>query len=290
MKKKTIVILSLVAIVSAVLCIGSCIKNPTTEVVINQTSKEAGKTKILNIDQLTPDLYEKFVADERLTDNHKQIINSVQIAKSGTELTYKETANYSEEIKLDIYVDSNQNEYKYNSDGDIIGFSANAMAVDTITGTVDKGTLTLDDAKALAPKYARAFFGDKMNGFEIYSAKYNDSLGVYSVDFTKLFGEGGFIRGPYCFVDILPNGALKSCMLSRYDIYSDFDFDRLNGITQKTVTDFVDSKIKSGATYEINYISLVKEQNSEEFYIEIGVAVTDADGWASAVDYKYELT
>lgn len=292
-KKRIMVILVAIAVLIAACCIGvyatKNYKNIIPEGGMYQKRIGAPKTKTFEVGELSqqPDVLSK---DTQVTDNYKEIVNSLSIAKSGTKLKYKETVVYSETNKIDVYTDENQNEYRYNLNGELVTFNANAMAVDTITGTIDKDTITIDDVKALAPKYAAAIFGDDFNGYTMDNAEYYQSIGGYNVTFTKKYGEGNFIKGEHCFVQILPNGALRKCNISRGIDYDDLDTQRLEGITEKTILDFVKTQVeaeKGIASYEIYGIYFEYKEN--DFCIQASVSLTYDSGICEMKEYFYEL-
>ena len=292
-KKKTIIILSVVAVLIAVSCVGVyAIKNyksPIANGGMYQTRIGAPKTKTFEIGQL-PIQTNTLNTDEQLIDNYKQIINSLQIAQNGTELNYKETIVYNEDNKFDVYVDSNQNEYEYSIDGQFVEFRANAMAVDTVTGTIDKDTITIDDVRALAPKYVKTIFDEDFDEFEMDEAYYDQSKCVYSVTFTKKHGDNNFIKGQHCFVEILPNGSLKSCSFSGQPDYDKFDFNRLNGITENTIDNFVKEQVKTKQdilSYEISGVYLVSKD--EDFCLRVYVELEYNTGIRNLEMYYYEL-
>ncbi len=292
-KKRIIIILTAIAVLIAVSCIGvyatQNYKNIIPEGGMYQTRKGAPKTKTFEVGEL-PQISDTLSKDTQVTDNYKKIINSLNVAKNGTKLKYKETVVYSETSNIDVYIDENQNEYRYNLNGELVTFNANAMAVDTVTGTIDKDAIIIDDIKALAPKYAVAIFGDDFNGYTMDNAEYYQSIGCYNVTFTKKYGEGNFIKGEHCFVQILPNGALRKCNISRDVDYDSFDAKRLEGITEKDITDFVKSQVEAKekiASHEIYGIYLKYENN--DFYIQASVSLTYNYGICDMKDYFYEL-
>ncbi len=292
-KKNTIIILSITAVLICALCVGGyAIKNyksPIVEGGMYQTRKDAPKTKDFEVGEL-PKQNDTTNKDTQISEPYQKIIDSLNIAKNGTELTYKETVVYSETAKIDVYVDKNQNEYKYTPSGELITYNANAEAVDTVAGTVDKDNITIEYVKALAPKYAEAIFGDDFNGFSMDKAEHIQSSNVYLVTFTKKYGKDEFIKGEHCYVQILPNGALQMCNISRGVDYDSFDTKRLEGITEDTIKEFINEQVKAEkdvVDYEIYGIFL--ENVDGDFCLKASVTLIYNTETRFMTEYVYKL-
>ena len=276
MKKKapTVIALSLLITLIISVCVFAGINNKKSvpEDDRFQTNADADKTKTLK-------LFEK-------ADNSDKT-NSVRLAKNGSKLKYKTTLNYDGVLSHDIYVDTNNNEYYYDSLGNLNGFTASQEAVDTITASGRNSAIDEKRAISLAQKYSAMLFGDVTNSFELKSSYYNQSNSTYNITFVKKIGKYGIINSAWCACNILPNGEMSFCSLSRAHDFDEFDESLLDNITDTVLKDFVSGQIADGVSFEITAASLVKD--ADTYRIDVDVTETHGED-VYANTYRYALS
>lgn len=276
MKKKapTVIALSLIIALIISVCVFAGINSikPVPEDGHFQTNADADKTKTLK-------LFEK--------DDNSDKPNSVRLAKNGSKLKYKTTLNYDGVLSHDIYVDTNNNEYYYDSLGNLNGFTASQEAVDTITASTRNSAIDEKQAITLAQKYSAMLFGDTTNSFEFKSSYYNQSNSTYNITFVKKIGKYGIINSVWCACNILPNGEASFCSLSRAHDFDEFDESLLDNITDTVLKDFVSGQIADGVSFEITAASLVKD--ADTYRIDVDVTETHGED-VYANTYRYALS
>lgn len=255
------------------------------------TRSSVKQTKVFTLETKNlPQVNSASVSDSEILEYKSKI----RIAESGTVLNYKETVNYAEDLSADVYIDSNGNEYSYDMQGNFDGFCADISVASFIADSIKQVTLTDEQASQIAKKYAVSLLGDELNDFETKNVSYDQYGNIYKVTLVKKFGEGNFIIGPWCFVDILPDGSLLSCTSSRLHLFDDFDFTKLDGITASSIEEFINkqvySKYSQNVTYETDNISLIKK--GEKFYIYVIVNFNPSSELPpekTGEEYYYEL-
>ena len=274
-KYRSIIILTVILIISTLICINVYANNEQlnasfkTERYYVKTNNDKTRTFKLE-NEILPRTDQTLLSLPDTIEKNADL----QIAKSNTQLKYKNTVNYTNNLKLDVYTDENSNEYYYDQEGRFDGYSADRSLVNTVSTALESVKLTDEQLTELAFDYSKALLGDKASGFEIKNIRYDKTSNIYTASLVKKFGEGDFIVGPWIFVDVMANGTLVNCTPSRLYMYDDFDFKRLNGISEQMIEEYVNKQVYStyseDTEHQIDTISLVKKNN--KFYI---LAVTD---------------
>ncbi len=93
-------------------------------------------------------------------DVSNESIDLSKVASNKTKLKYSTTIVHTNIPEYDVYVDKNNNKYKYDSSGELFGFDSNEERTDTIIGTNNK---KCDEPTVLelAHDYKKIFFGKK---------------------------------------------------------------------------------------------------------------------------------
>lgn len=207
----------------------------------------------------------------------------------GSLLTYKETVSYSSDSCYEIYIDENQNEYQYDTNGVLRAIDINNMYSDT-QGTYNSYDYMISEEAAsnLVKKYALVVFGERINDFELESIKFVQAPDRYIAIFDKKYGEDGFVNGESCAVEVMPNGGLRSCYVTeRCDNIENV----LKDVKKQEVYDYVEQKLKASGgvveDYEIYAVNFKKEKN--KYLLEITVFVTRENGFKTHETYFYSL-
>lgn len=295
-------ILTLTAIVCAVAFHGKA-DSEDREPVKTEISLSAEKTKTLELmgeDEYSLSEFDIQASDIFQTNEVEKSKNSVSLKLNdvnknngmlidGTLLTYKETVSYSSDNCYEIYIDENQNEYRYDTNRELRAIDINDMYSDT-QGTYDSYDYIISEetASSLVKKYALIVFGERINDFELESIKYVQSPDRYIAILNKKYGEDGFVNGESCAVEVLPNGGLRSCYVTeRYDNIESV----LKNVKKQEVYDYVEQKLKAsgGAVedYEIYAVNFKKEK--DRYLLGMTVFVTRENGLETNETYYYSL-
>lgn len=168
--------------------------------------------------------------------------DSVQSSEKGTEtLTYEITEQVSKENPVDIYLDSDQNQYRYNQSGELEFYQANSANEETLP--LDQEPCTEEEAIRLAAAYLYKLFGERVEGFTFDSVDIASSVGDRHVDrwirFTKNFGIDGFIEGASANALVRATGDLSIAYISLRELNDEFDPSTVEKLSWKIVADQV---------------------------------------------------
>ena len=146
------------------------------------------------------------------------------------ELTYLATDGSEKDYPLDIYVDEDKNQFRYNENDEIDTYRHGYNETFGIT----TGDLTKEQALEKTKQFIAQLYGDRIKGFELVRCEAQPSGGGYFVDFAKKYGVDGFIAGAKCRNAIQQNGEFSYCTLSN-DLFKDFDSKSIESLTQEQV-------------------------------------------------------
>lgn len=182
--------------------------------------------------------------------------------KDGTsvKLAYDKTGNFTLKDKVDVYTDSDDNEYLYKDGDKFIGviLPDKEYSADSLMSNIGESEeFDEDRLKEMAFEYARNLYGDDFNNFELQSFDYLEDVDHYSIAFEETHGENGFITGRSSVVSIKSDGTVRNCvMANRYD-RDNFDEKLLDGITEEKLEAYADKLAK--ASYGEIYINSTVE-------------------------------
>ena len=237
--KKAIAILSLIAVIGAVLVI------PNIAYAINNGLVfESGITERDNV--------EKIRSVSLLSAENKQIT-----------VTYENTRTVSEGM-ADIYKDDKGNDYIFKN-GKLAGFYSNE---------IDK---PLVDCKpigdAAATKIAAAFladFTDNVEEYELQSFIDKENYGQYYITFARKIGD--IYTNESAKVSVMYDGAVKSVAVYNDGDYDGVSADMVDGITETTLLAYAQAEMdliypNADGEFELTEYCLAHDSNG--YYIEI---------------------
>lgn len=202
--------------------------------------------------------------------------------------TYTGTNGSEKNNPIDIYEDEDQNQYRYNQDGDLIAYRTGLSETESNTSessnkTVsqfnivenDTGTLTISDDIPIADQailnstwnYVCQAYGNRVNGFELLRCELRPGTAGYYVDFAKTYGVDGFITGPLIANALDLNGNLIYSTISN-DLMTDFDASIVENLTQEqvyasVVPAYEEQKPDYATTpIEISSVKLIRQNNT----------------------------
>ncbi|MBQ8600143.1 MAG: hypothetical protein IJ407_02015 [Clostridia bacterium] len=216
--------------------------------------------------------------------------NKVAITDNGTRenVSYTDTNGNKPENPNDIYEDEEQNQYRYNQDGDLVAYRAGLSETETNSTessneTVsqfnivenDTRTLTISDNIPIADQmilnstwnYVCQAYGNRVNGFELLRCELRPGTAGYYVDFAKTYGVNGFITGPLIANALDLNGNLIYSTISN-DLMTDFDASLVENLTQEQVyASVVPTYEEQNPDYaatpiEISSVKLIRQNNT----------------------------
>lgn len=191
-------------------------------------------------------------------------------------LTYSLTEYITSNEYTDVYLDKNENWYKYDENGNFIGFLSftdNSSKTDKT-----KMSITKDEAKEIAIQTAKSMYGDIFDEFEYKEELYLDYKNSYLFTFTKNYGKNNFITGAIFHVEIAEDGAVTTCGTSNLWDYEDFDASIISEITENEISEFVNKRVNETydcIRHDMTDVYLVKQNG--KYVIKALVDVTMGD-------------
>ena len=146
-------------------------------------------------------------------------------------LVYSETKMLKNGEAIDVYLDRDKNEFRYQTDGRLVGYY-NKKAC-SVPGTPDPG---MDEKSALelANKHVAAFYPDSYQKYTLSEAVCRSSDGSsYRVSYAVGYGVGGFIRGDEMYVTVGADGKIMHSACNPNPVYENFDASLLADATKE---------------------------------------------------------
>ena len=229
MKRKLFLIIAIVLLISVVSILAFAISNFDSENTLDPAISASKQTRRTFIDS-----------------NGKNI-----------SLSFSESKIIIDGTTVDIYVDSDGNQYTYNKSGKLISKNI-VQGSDTLTKeeamdkllsnkTDKKKKLQAEDDKIIkvAYEYAHNIFGDSINKMTDHSVSKSASGNQYYVKFEKKYGSGGFISGPFCAVVLTLDGEVTNCSMPQGEVPDDFDESLVKELKLEDVTKFTSEKLSN---------------------------------------------
>ncbi len=325
-KRNTIIILSAILIV--LLCASALIiYGLNSEKEFNQTTASPAEYVETSIPKSQAIIREDapktktIVAQEPILaskeENKNQGVANPQESSSKTEperftekeLTYAATNNTSPDNLIDVYLDEDKAEYRFNSDGVLTSFASPsilAKASDVASEYKKLGIAPLTEAQCvvLAKKHLSATYGKER--FEQFELEIIDSYlrgagggeGTYSryeyytIVFAHKYGKEGFFNGLTASVSIITtDGSVYGSSMRDNSYYEDLDEDYLNSISKETVDAWfaqeVD-KLSPGASID-SIIEYKLKKIDGKIFIEAGVFYTGIGRYPTDTILYYPL-
>lgn len=251
-------------------------QNPDAEPIKMITSQESAQ---LNKEQVLSKKESNAISDV------SEVVNK---EKTTEKLTYSVTNKMEKENPLDVYCDSNMNEYRYNQDGELDTYRQSLSDKKDLPYGEDP--CTKDECVTLAWAYLQKLYGERINGFSFKSIK--PSGENYYVRFAKKYGENDFIVGATALAVIQPNGDLGGATISR-DLMEDFNSTRVEKLTEQIVKDETLSSFEESqkgcvpGTAELSAVSLMRTET--DFKLHLSFRYEIGNGAEQLGEYYYEI-
>lgn len=277
MKRKNIVLCSIAAVLVcaavsfSALAMNGAFTSPEAETTPDNTvNDKTDKIKISALDE-SSEIYEAVYSAKETTfvDEKAAAQKTFNMGGALTALTYKETTERTSNDEKQIYLDDRDNEYYFNAKGDFLGAEMNIYKLSEIIGAAQKNAesagiagITEEEAVAIANKTIKECFGEAADHVVLSDVVRDVNDGSYYVVFNRYLGNGGFIRGLYCYADILPDGTVFSCGMPNRTEVENFDASLLDDFSEQDMRDELGRKTTE--RYE-NYQDSLKSFNICEF-------------------------
>ena len=234
MKKKAIIILALVLVISI-------ISNITVIMSANaQDNKFESATSSINTVVKDP------------TENIKttRVITTENGEKS---VTYKSTFYNSVDDYIHEYCDDLGDRYNLNDSGNVVEFYSSYNNKKVIEENLENGILsskTEEEIKGIALKKLKTELPDSFDDYAMTVCEFDDYNDSYMIRFTKSYGKDGFIVGEEFGLQVHISGRIFSWAKINVDQLADFDSSRLDGVTRSKVEAYGCNQVS--AKYNIN--------------------------------------
>ncbi len=184
-------------------------------------------------------------------------------------LTYKRTENQVDNY-VDIYVDESFNEYRYDKNQNLLGYSNNDTNTKLLAQIAkDKGLNTVIDeldAVKIATDYATKLYGDVFNEFEFETSVSLDYINAYGVHFSIRAGKNDCILVATCKVDVYVTGEILNCSMPVWYISNSVDTDKLSNIDNDMLEEFAIEEAKT--VYGDELVNCSFDYNASAYLIE----------------------
>lgn len=216
----------------------------------------------------------KNILDPAISESKQTSRTFVDSNGKNISLSFSESKKIIDGTTVDIYVDSDGNQYMYNKTGKLMSTTivqssdilTKEEAMDKLlSNKTDKKELSqAEDDKIIkvAYEYAHNIFGDSINKMIDHSISKSSSGNQYYVKFEKKYGSDGFISGPFCAVVLTLDGQVTNCSMPQGEVPNDFDETLVEELKLEDVTKYTSEKIsgefKTAASIEYDGVTLVK--------------------------------
>ncbi len=188
-------------------------------------------------------------------EEEKQYVNDNGEIK---ELKYSYTLELPNNKYWDVYLDSDKNEYKYDTNGNLAGYSDNLQKGFNEENEINPYVNSKEKIMASkAEDHFKETYGDRFNG--MIFRDYSNESDYYSISFARVYGKDGFASGATCQVVFNSDGSI---MYS--NIYDGEEYDSFNASLCENVTE-----------YEV--VARAKE-NTDEIFGHCNIVTNDVKG------------
>ncbi len=264
MKTKRIIFICVTALIVAVITCGTVLAIASFNE--RQPAEEENNTPTVSLSA------SEYIREGALAEKKVALSDGKRVA-----VTYKLTRNNTDGSFIDVYIDKDGKEYRFDEAGEIVGANMSSsdymnIIYDMVKGD-EKAYDSAEKAEEAAREYAKTIFGDDIDNFATVYAKYDDQM-IKQYDFTlaKTYGEDGFIQGELCYVNILANGSPISCGSPNMDLLTDFDTGVIDKIKKEDVYAYAEKVAAEqysdiAKTLEIKKVRLWEENGEIEVMI-----------------------
>jgi len=214
-------------------------------------------------------------------------------------LNYKNTSNGGGSLAKYVYVDSQDNEYSYDFNGNLIDIMfhpknsrKNNSYSESENVKSENKQIDIDTAIDIAQRFATENYGKAFSGMSLYDAIDLENDKMYYITFSRNYGENGFVRGEICNAMIRYSGEVFSCGVPNAYKFENFDKSLLNGISQNKVEQFVEKQMsdifQNLINYEITGISLTARDG--KYYIAVYTKQTTKEPLSNDIIESYDIS
>jgi hypothetical protein len=201
-------------------------------------------------------------------------------------LKYEKTMHLSDGQTMDIYLDAEGKQYRYDESGALKGI------VDRSNGQAKKGEIGVEElaAREIADKLGAEIYGEEFEGFS-FEAYTETATGIRTVQYSKRYGDGDYILGPTISFMLTAGGELYSTSNLNSTEYEEFD-EKMLTFKKADVDKFVEQELKE--TGEGTLISSTPDQyrlkwENGKYYLSVGTkAVYDSYEIKMVVRYDFK--
>ena len=250
-----------------------------------------------------------FVERKEAKEKTKYIFSDKK--KTEKDLTYSKTRNLSQEKAVDIYVDEKQDEYRFDEEGNMIGYfnhtpEQNENLVEETEPTVEEEQnevaaftpVLTEEEKVVADKaweVLQELYGDCVAGYTLYRVSLsheNQTIVRDLVTFSKQIGKNGFVTCATASVCLDDSFTVIYSNLRAEKERLEFDESRLDGLSYESMEEWVTPLVEAAcgdqyASFDMRGISLVYENG--KYALEVTVNAHFTNGRIRCQRYYYDL-
>ena len=226
-----------------------------------------------------PNILEQVVLNAENTRPEAPLSREVIVCGSSIKTVYKNTRNYTHEKFFDIYYDSENTRYKFNSFGKLVAIQISDEKVSDMLIKINKGMVnkhTDDSIATIAIEYARDIFGDMVDDYNLSDVVYYEDMYNYSVVLAKNYGEDGFVIGETIICEVFLDGTVYGCTMNcAYDL-TDFNDDLVKDVSKESVESYVEKQAKAlyGVAFEsVEIEGIHAAKIKDRHYLEVSATV-----------------
>lgn len=213
------------------------------------------------------------------------------------EISFDETITLTLSEVRDVYVDENDNEYGFDTNGNLLFYDLSGtkkMEIEDELNRSEPAIINTEEATEKAIEYANSILGAESNEFSVVKVYDKNREGKeYCITSHKKYGEGKFVLGEICTIMVMADGTMSCWSMPNRETLRDFDESLLDGITEEMMIEFAKENlyaIYGDMADEYNYIStnLVKRNGSYALAVRANVEISQASAWVQTFYYGLE--
>lgn len=200
-------------------------------------------------------------------------------------LKYEKTMHLSDGQTMDIYLDAEGKQYRYDEAGVLKGITERSDdEVKSNADEIDEAT-----AKKLSAEYGKELYGEEFEKFS-YETYYIMATGTRYISYSKRYGEGGYILGPTISFMLKEDGELYNTNNLNSAEYDAFNAQKLT-FKKADVDRFIEQEIKAlnkgkETAYTVSKYQLKWEDG--KYYLQI-VVNYDEDTLREGPVLRYDI-
>lgn len=199
------------------------------------TAKPDTNTKITS-----ENITEAIAEAETVVETEDATVSESISIPSIEDLTYSSSKIVTDDYTIDIYNDSNKNEYWFSDSEEFVGYIYNDDP--TVEEFIERKRMPdekrplndKDDAVAFAKDFAKKVFGEKVDKYKLDDVvDFDDS---YIITFKLTAGEDGFIIVRKCGVRVSKFGFIEACTTTVMDPDYEIYIAKIDSLTKADLT------------------------------------------------------